>query len=186
MCVTYRTIVADPPWTPELGKTWVGSENGQRRGAPQAQYATMDLAAIKALAVPAEDQAHLYIWALSQHVDWAYEVARAWGFNPTVLFTWRKPGLGTGRFRCNTEHFLLARKGSRHGNPYGQGGRLQQASEGTCFDWPRGKHSEKPDAFYDLVERISPAPYVELFSRRSRLGWDYQWHDGDLVATNDR
>jgi N6-adenosine-specific RNA methylase IME4 len=40
------------------------------------------------------------------------------------------------------------------------------------FLWPRGRHSEKPEAFLDLVERMSPGPYVELFARRDRLGWD--------------
>jgi N6-adenosine-specific RNA methylase IME4 len=40
------------------------------------------------------------------------------------------------------------------------------------FTWPRGRHSVKPDAFYDLVEQVSPGPYLELFARRQRLGWD--------------
>jgi N6-adenosine-specific RNA methylase IME4 len=33
-------------------------------------------------------------------------------------------------------------------------------------------HSAKPEAFYDLVESVSPGPYLELFARRQRLGWD--------------
>jgi N6-adenosine-specific RNA methylase IME4 len=33
-------------------------------------------------------------------------------------------------------------------------------------------HSQKPEAFLDLIERVSPGPYVELFARRDRLGWD--------------
>lgn len=40
------------------------------------------------------------------------------------------------------------------------------------FQWPRGAHSAKPEAFQDLVEQVSPGPYVELFARRDRLGWD--------------
>lgn len=40
------------------------------------------------------------------------------------------------------------------------------------FQWPRRKHSEKPEAFLDLVEQVSPGPYLELFARRQRLGWD--------------
>ena len=40
------------------------------------------------------------------------------------------------------------------------------------FEWPRGRHSEKPEAFLDLVESVSPGPYLELFARRNRLGWD--------------
>lgn len=43
---------------------------------------------------------------------------------------------------------------------------------GRWFNWPRGKHSEKPEAFLDLVEQVSPGPYLELFARRNRLGWD--------------
>jgi N6-adenosine-specific RNA methylase IME4 len=45
-------------------------------------------------------------------------------------------------------------------------------SDTRWFQWPRGLHSEKPEAFLDLVERMSPGPYVELFARRDRLGWD--------------
>jgi N6-adenosine-specific RNA methylase IME4 len=43
---------------------------------------------------------------------------------------------------------------------------------GRWFTWPRGGHSQKPDAFVDLVEQVSPGPYLELFARRQRLGWD--------------
>ena len=40
------------------------------------------------------------------------------------------------------------------------------------FTWPRGEHSAKPEAFLDMVERVSPGPYLELFARRQRFGWD--------------
>jgi N6-adenosine-specific RNA methylase IME4 len=43
---------------------------------------------------------------------------------------------------------------------------------GRWFTWPRAEHSRKPDAFLDLVEQVSPGPYLELFARRNRLGWD--------------
>lgn len=42
-----------------------------------------------------------------------------------------------------------------------------------------GRHSEKPEAFLDLIEQVSPGPYVELFARRARFGWDY-WGDESL------
>jgi N6-adenosine-specific RNA methylase IME4 len=155
---------------PELGATWNSSYADKAR--PHRQYSTMTVDEIKALAVPSAPQAHLYLWTIAQHVDWGYEVARAWGFDPVILWTWAKPGLGVGRFRCNTEHILVCRKGSRHGNPFGLGGRSAQATEGTVFNWPRGIHSEKPNAFYDLVEQLSPDPRLELFARKRRLGWD--------------
>lgn len=173
----YSTIVADPPWTPDLGATWETRFTDKAR--PQKHYETMSLADIGALPVAdlAAPQAHLYLWALTQHVDWAYHVAREWGFEPVTMLTWCKPGLGVGRFRCNTEHVLLARRGSRHGNPFGQGGRTAQATAGTWFEWPRSRHSEKPGQFFDLVEQVSPGPYVELFARAPRLGWD-SWGKG--------
>jgi N6-adenosine-specific RNA methylase IME4 len=46
----------------------------------------------------------------------------------------------------------------------------------TWWQWPRGTHSEKPPAFLDLVEQVSPGPYVELFARQPRLGWDSWGH----------
>lgn len=47
----------------------------------------------------------------------------------------------------------------------------------TWFSWPRGRHSVKPAAFFDVVETVSPGPYVELFARAPRLGWD-SWGKG--------
>lgn len=44
---------------------------------------------------------------------------------------------------------------------------------GRWFQWPRSRgHSGKPDAFQDMVEQVSPGPYLEMFARRDRLGWD--------------
>ena len=98
---------------------------------------------------------------------------------PITLLTWKKPGLGAGRFRCNTEHVLVARVGPRAGNPFGQGGRAAQATEGTLFEWPRAAHSEKPQEFFDLVERLSPGPRLEMYARAPRLGWDTWGNEAD-------
>jgi N6-adenosine-specific RNA methylase IME4 len=60
---------------------------------------------------------------------------------------------------------INARKGTKPFEPF-------ERVTGRWFTWPRGKHSQKPEHFYDLVEQVSPPPYVELFARRHRLGWD--------------
>jgi N6-adenosine-specific RNA methylase IME4 len=44
--------------------------------------------------------------------------------------------------------------------------------DSTWFQWRRGAPSQKPPAFLDVVEQVGPAPYVELFARQPRLGWD--------------
>lgn len=162
-----RTVVADPPWSPTLGSTWATAVTD--KGRPQKHYQTLSLDEIKAHRPETARQAHLWLWCLAQHVDWGHDIARAWGFEPAILLTWRKPGLGVGRFQCNSEHVLLCRKGTRHGNPFG-------ATGGTVFDWPRGRHSEKPAGFFELVERVSPGPYLEMYARRRREGWA-SWGD---------
>lgn len=163
----YRTVVADPPWQPKMAIT----NGGAPKASPQLRYDTLSVAEIIDLRPRLAPQAHVYIWCLTQHVDWGYDVARAWGAEPITLFTWKKPGLGAGRFRCNTEHVLVARVGDRIGNPFGQGGRHAQATNGTLFEWPRGRHSEKPKDFFDLVERLSPGPHLEMYARGPRDGW---------------
>lgn len=167
----FRCVVADPPWTPTLHRNTKGRkdpENGYRKG-PQGHYRTISLPEICRLTPVTAYKCHLWLWVLSQHVDWGYSVARAWGFEPQQMITWEKPGLGTGQFQCNTEHVLLCRKGGPVGNAFGKTG-------GTCFKWPRGRHSEKPEEFFDLVQVASPGPYLEMFARRKREGWS-SWGD---------
>jgi N6-adenosine-specific RNA methylase IME4 len=36
------------------------------------------------------------------------------------------------------------------------------------------EHSRKPDEVYELIEQCSPGPYLELFARGEREGWE-QW-----------
>lgn len=110
--------------------------------------------------------AHLYLWTINSHLTDAYEVVRSWGFKPSQLLVWcKKPrGIVVGTFTSSTEFILFARRGSLT---------ARQRIDSTWFLWPRSNtHSRKPDAFYDLVEHVSPGPYLELFARRQRLGWD--------------
>lgn len=166
---TYATIVADPPWR-------YGNQKGAiARGHARRYYETMALDDIKAMDVEslAADDAHLWLWSVNQLLDRGYEVCRAWGFEPVTVLTWckRQPGVGY-YLRNNTEHCVLATRGK----PLVP----LKPSIASWFIWPRAAHSAKPDAFYDLVEQVSPGPYAELFSRRARFGWDYPIGDQAL------
>lgn len=181
----YRTIVADPPWAYDEG--WpdastsplsafnhgVRPEGRQRRVA--LPYGSMTLDAIKALPVGdlADDDSHLLLWTTNRYVVDAYDVARAWGFRPSQLLTWCKSrrGLGPGGVFANTSEFILY---ARRGKPTHT---VRQDS--TWWEWPRGPHSAKPDASLDMIEASFPGPYVELFARRARFGWDY-WGNESL------
>ena len=38
------------------------------------------------------------------------------------------------------------------------------------------EHSRKPEEVYDVIEACSPAPFLELFARHRRPGWE-AWGD---------
>lgn len=168
----FPCIVADPPWWPSLHRNTVGRTIGKYRAGPQRYYPLMEVEEIAALRPPSASKSHLWLWVLNQHVDWGYQVARSWGFEPQQMLTWCKPGLGIGQFQCNTESVLLCRKGGPSDNAFGKTG-------GTWFQWPRGRHSEKPADFFRLVESVSPGPRLEMFARTKRDGW-HAW--GNEVA----
>jgi len=174
----YRTIVADPPWPYSSTGAHLpdrsGGRNADGRGAnvsSSLRYGALSIDALRALRPPVADAAHLYLWTTNSFVVEAHEIAQAWGFAPKTICTWTKvkadgsPSMKAGYyFRGATEHCLFAVRGSM---------RLQ-VSRGlpTAWLWPREPHSVKPDAFYDLVREASPGPYLELFARRPRIGWD--------------
>jgi N6-adenosine-specific RNA methylase IME4 len=186
----YRTIVADPPWDHSDGtgfnygaRAHGGKHTPVEPHATYPPYAHMSLAEIAVLPIPdlAEADAHLYLWTTQRYLRPSFDLVEGWGFRVSATLTWCKAPMGFmgGAFRSSTEFCHFARRGSL---PH-----KQQAPQ-RWFTWPRvgwtqsdpaAKHSHKPDAFLDLVEQTSPGPYVELFARRARFGWDY-WGDQSL------
>ena len=124
----------------------------------------------------AEDDCVLFLWALNSMLEHALAVIRAWGFTyKTKAFTWAKQtrtgakwhmGLGFWS-RQNTEDVLLATRG----NPKRFNTRAARSVPQLLIA-PVQQHSQKPDEVYGLIERMVPGPYVKLFSRKSRPGWD--------------
>lgn len=166
----YATIVADPPWQYEQSRIVTSANKVATK--PGLQYSRLDLAGIAALDVEgiAAPDAHLYLWATNPLLDEAFDVMRAWGFKYVTLLTWRKMGrLGMGYyFRGDTEHVLFGVRGKLPIAP--------AARRRNWFEAAKTRHSVKPPAFFDLVEAVSPGPYVELFARAPRLGWDAWGH----------
>lgn len=169
----YRTIVADPPWP--YGEVRYGGFTGDRRaidrdtrGKAFLPYAQMSLDDIAALPIRylAAECAHLYLWTTNRFLRDAFPIAKAWGFAVSKTLVWCKPAharpLG-GTFGSATEFILFCRRGVLPA--------LSSTSQ-DWFQWPRTKHSQKPEAFLDLVEQVSHGPYLEMFARRDRLGWD--------------
>lgn len=187
----YRTIVADPPWAYPGG--WPGGSSTSassvfNKGPRPKQtrtalpYPSMSIEEICALPVAslAASDAHLYLWTTNRYLRNAYAVAEAWDFRFSQILVWAKTPMGIGpggAFAQSAEFILFCRRGSlkplaRHNTVW--------------FNWKRAglyAHSKKPDAMLDLVEQVSPGPYVELFARRARFGWDYYGDESLGTAT---
>jgi N6-adenosine-specific RNA methylase IME4 len=145
----------------------------------------MTIATIAGLPVSewAEADAHIYLWTTNGFMEEAHQIARAWGVKQKTIVTWCKgkeesprneetKQIGAGRyFRNSTEHALFCVKGKVM---------CLRADMPTHFTAPRSRHSEKPAAFYDIVESMSPGPYLDVFARKLRFNWD-AW--GDEVGT---
>jgi N6-adenosine-specific RNA methylase IME4 len=171
----YRVIYADPPWT---FSTY--SRKGKGRSA-EAYYDCMSLEEIKAVPVSqwAAKDSVLFLWATDPLLEQALGVIRSWGFvYKTVGFNWAKlkksasrdlyndqsffSGLGFWT-RANPELCLLATRGNPH---------RRKANVQKLVISPRREHSRKPDEVYERIEALCEGPYLELFARITRDGWD--------------
>jgi N6-adenosine-specific RNA methylase IME4 len=165
---TYRTIVADPPWAYDEG--WPEFADSAGAGGPRIDlpYQSLDLDGIFDLDVEAlaADDAHLFLWTTNRYLRDSYNVAEAWGFKPSEVLVWCKPprGIGPGGIFSNTAEFVLY---ARRGKPT-----HTTRVDSTWWQWPRGRHSAKPAGFLDLIEATVPGPYLEMFARDPRPGWE--------------
>jgi N6-adenosine-specific RNA methylase IME4 len=170
----FSTILLDPPWrfTNRTGK--VGPEHKRLH-----RYRTLSFEEIAGLPVEkfALPKSHLYLWCPNALLLEALTIMKVWGFTYKTNIVWykvRKDGGPDGRgvgfyFRNVTELLLFGVKGSLRTR---QPGRTQV----NLVMSRKREHSRKPAAVYDLIERCSPPPYVELFARERVKGWT-QWGD---------
>lgn len=175
----YKVILADPPWTFD-----VRSEKGDGRSAKR-HYHVMGLDAIKRLPVAdlCAKNALVLMWVTDTHIPQGLEVMKAWGFTfKTVGLYWAKtnrdgsPFTGMGYWtRANPEQAWL---GTNTEDPsqclLGTRGAPKRQSKAVprLMMSPRREHSRKPDDTYDRIEALVDGPYLELFSRTTRRGWD--------------
>lgn len=166
----FRTILADPPWQ---------FMNSTGKMAPEHKrlhrYPTLTQQDILELPVAqlADEKSHLYLWVPNALLAEGLEVMKRWGFEYKTNLVWyktRKDGGPDGRgvgfyFRNVTELILFGIRGTS--NRTLQPGRTQT----NIIVKQRREHSRKPDEQYDLIERCSPGPFVELFARNAQPGW---------------
>jgi N6-adenosine-specific RNA methylase IME4 len=181
----YGALLVDPPWTFE---TW--SDKGKGRAPKYPTMGHMQIGGLPVGDLAARDCV-LFLWMSWPMLPVALGVIRMWRFTyKTCAFAWIKPkpeamrrpifllptdfAIGTGYWtRANSECCLLATRGHPK--------RLHNDVRQAIVE-PRREHSRKPACVYDRIERLVAGPYLELFARQRRPGWD-AW--GDEVGKFD-
>jgi N6-adenosine-specific RNA methylase IME4 len=152
---------------------WKGCSEHKRL----SRYSTLTIQEIKEIPVwiVAAEQSHLYLWVPNALLKWGLEAMEAWGFEYKTNIIWHKvrkdgepDGRGVGFYFRNTTEMVL----------FGVRGKLRTLKSGrtqvNMIKTRKREHSRKPDELYRIVEACSPGPYLELFARGQRSGWD-QW-----------
>jgi N6-adenosine-specific RNA methylase IME4 len=182
----YGVILADPPWGFQC---WDGKDKRVASRGSVTPYQTMDMDAIGALPVAdlAAPDCALFMWVVWPTIPEAFAVMEAWGFKyKTCAFTWLKADpyrlwglsedvyMGLGYWtRANSEVCLLGTRGKPK--------RLSADVRQGIIE-PRREHSRKPDCVHGRIERLVAGPYLELFARQRRQGWDCWGNQTDKFA----
>jgi N6-adenosine-specific RNA methylase IME4 len=172
----YGAIYADPPWS---FRNWSTKGTGRNAISHYDCLSFEKLAKLPVSKLAAEDCA-LFLWAVDPLLDKAFELIRAWGFEyKTVGFYWVKENKsGSGFFtglgywtRANPEQCLMATRGSPR--------RIGKDVRKLVVE-ARREHSRKPDQVRERIERLVRGPYLELFARETKRGWDCWGNQRDL------
>ncbi len=191
---SYGTVYLDPDWLFDLH-----SEKGEGK-SPQAHYDCSPTEEIgkflkELLEFSCAPNCVMVMWCtwpMLARGD-CHQVIRAAGFQPKTGGSWVKTtehgklAFGSGYIlRSADEPWLVATRGEPAGLVKDQRNALLDdgiLDGGSMLDLRR-EHSRKPDIMVPVIERCFKGPYLEVFARTDRPGWDV-WGDevGKFQAT---
>ncbi len=157
----YDVIVFDPPW--DVKKT-----DRQERVNQEVDfdYPILSIDEIKALELPVKEDAQVFLWTTHKYLPASFQILQAWGLKYICTFVWHKPG-GMQPYNLpqyNSEFALYGKKGSIQF--------VDTKGLKTCFTAPRGKHSEKPDEFFEMIRKATTGQRISMYERKERNGFD--------------
>lgn len=161
----FDIIYADPPWN-YRGQGMFGAKH-ESTGDADDQYPTMTLKELKKIVVPSANNALLFMWTSSPHLDQAIELGKSWGFDyKTIAFVWDKQIPVPGFYTMSQIEICLVFKKGKIPKPRGARNVRQFISE------KRREHSRKPDVVRDRIHRMFPTQKkLEMFARVAKKGW---------------
>ena len=168
----YSIVYADPPWS--YGKPQHGGAGKSSTGGAHTHYQVMALESIKEIPVSdwCNDDALLFMWTSSPHLQQAMGVIEAWGFKyATIAFVWDKQKVNPGSYTMSQIEICLVAKRGKIPQPRGARNIRQFVSE------MRGRHSAKPAEVRSRIDQMFPDhKKLEMFARTIVDGWD-AWGD---------
>ena len=187
--MSFQTVYMDPPW-PERGGGKI------KRGADRHYkvQTVHDIPRIIQLAPcwdPAKN-AHCYMWTTSNYLMAGGRVMSDIGFRYVACVPWDKKIAGLGQYwRTRYEYLLFGVRGRGFAvktEPRDIVGRINEVSidelaealHPVGIDEKRSPiHSRKPEGAVKLIEARSKGPFLEMFAREQRAGWE-SW--GNAIA----
>ena len=142
----YHVIAIDPPWAYNEKGGFSSDDYDAQNNRGAVDYPTMTVEQIKKIEIPSSDDSVLFLWTTHAFLRDSFDIMKEWGFEYKATIVWDKVKMGMGRnVRMQVEFCLLGIKGK----PI-----IQGSSERDIITEPRREHSRKPEAFYQMVERM--------------------------------
>jgi N6-adenosine-specific RNA methylase IME4 len=159
----FDVIVIDPPWdySEKGGFNYKQHDIEGNRGG--VDYSTMSMYEIQNIGLPTKKDCVVFLWTTHAFIRDAFTLLDNWDFQYKATLVWDKMKMGIGRtIRLQCEFCLIGTKGK----PV-----ISGSSERDIITESRRQHSRKPDAFYEMVDRMCYGRKLDYFSRENRNGW---------------
>ncbi len=174
----YKTIVIDPPW--DIGLTGGKLKDTKYyRFSKSMPYKQMCDKEIQDFPIDdfVDKNCDLFMWVTHSKLFSGLKIMEHWKFKYHCLITWDKTnGIGLHGFHRKTEMVLYGYRG-KMGIDKGKGKYIP-----TLFTEKLTTNSTKPHRFYDLIEKRTQEPRIDIFARRNIDGFD-AW--GDEVSPQE-
>lgn len=175
----YQTILLDPPW--EYTQKFSGGSKKCNPGKSAScfKYPTLSLEKLKEIKLLefSNVNSHYYIWTTNNLFSRTLSLIEDWGLQYRQILVWvklnknnKQPVFGMGKYFRNSCEFLIfcTRKGIVS--------LTNTKNMRSVFFAERRRHFEKPQIQYEIIEKQSNEPYLEMFARNKKENWDV-WGD---------
>jgi len=157
----FQTIVIEAPW--KLSKI----EREMKLNRFGFEYSVMNIDQLKKIPIQdkLDSEGFVYLWVTQKFMSSGFALFEKWNLKFIFMMVWHKNGgiQQPDLPQDNAEFVMVGKKGSP---PFSDLMDFQ-----TCFSADSREHSGKPDEFYNLIKRVSPGPYLQMYGLEERDEW---------------